>query len=40
VIILDNSLIAVLNIEYQISEGEITKLVEVLPLAELKNMTK
>ncbi len=40
VIDLDNNLIAVLNVEYRITEGEISKLVEVLPLAELKNMAK
>ena len=34
---LDSSLIAVLNVEYLITEGEITKLVEVLPLSELKD---
>lgn len=40
VINLDNSLIAVLNVEYLITEEETTKLVETLPLSELKDTAK
>ncbi len=40
VVDLGNSLIAVLNVEFEISEDKMVKLVEMLPLSELKNSIK